>query len=272
MQYSDIKTLFYTMIGESADTPVYVSGAMAASFATAGVKRLVEDSTCLETRVIKGVTAGTQEYDLPDDCRRVMRVAYDDQKILPITHQDLRNHNPRWRDHSGTPRFYYLDEMNEKIGLYENPGTSSTYAEVSGGADGFIVDMSGADGGDGFIFDIRDVPYGGTDGFITDIITGFELEIIYQADSPAGITDDTAIPAWARGAILYYMLYMAYSQDTVIADQEKAVFWYGMFLRSLSRLRVRAASKLAHDWVREMTYTGQHDPVFRLMPEHIEES
>lgn len=275
MTYAYIQSLFYTLLGDSESSPMFITNGTAEAYAVWAVQKMVDQTHSLEKRAIQPVTANVAEYALPGDTAQVQRVSFDQEKILPVTREKLRRHNPRWRDHTGTPRLYYLDEINHRIGLYETPSVGSVWAATTGTTYGGIRDMAGASGtAYGGIRDPGYVPDGGTYGGFREVYDESEqnnIELIYWADAPSSFADGIPLPAWAHPGVLYYMLSEAYSTDTEIRNDELAAFWYTLFDRVLQRLGGRAASKLPRTWTKKMYAGGIESPVLRIMPEHIPE-
>jgi len=72
------------------------------------------------------VTAGTFEYDPPSTIADLKGVFYDDRWLYKEELRTLEAHNPHWRDESGTPRVYVIeDESNHKFRLYPKPDHDS---------------------------------------------------------------------------------------------------------------------------------------------------
>lgn len=275
MLYSELRTVFYDILGGESGISTYVSNDVADSFAMQAVRRMAQETGCLEKRNIQAVTAGTSEYSLPSDCVNIKRVSFDDEKLLPVMKSQLRAINARWRDHSGTPRYYYLDEQTDTIGLYENPSSGSTAVSMTGPVGGVIVDITGLDGGvtgptGGVLVDIAEEPgTGPVGGAYVEVIDGNGLEIVYEAE-PTGL-EPIPLPAWAHSGVLYFMLWKTLSSATLLENQKQAAFWRSMYEMILDRLRLRARGKINRRWVTRRYGDEKLGPQFPVMPEHIPE-
>lgn len=256
MTYADIQTLFYGLIGDSESSPVWITTDMAKQYANAALQMASATARHLEARSVVLLTAGTQEYAIPDAADSIFRAAYDGQAILPITQSQLRIHDEEWYGKTGTPRFYYLDEINRKIGLYEAPTSDTVYSTFTGEF-GVVVDTD--DPTDtfsqefGIIVDASDasVAFSQEAGEIVSVVSSDELEVFYKA-APVLIVDGSSVPdvpAWCAPYILFAMLAKAYAADTDLQDGSLSEFWQNLGLMILMRLRGRASAKINKTWV-----------------------
>lgn len=256
MIYGDIRTLFYQIIGDSESDPVWISTAMAQQYANAAIQMAAATSRHLEGHAVILLTASQQEYSLPDSCDSVFRATYDGRAILPITQAQLRVNDDEWYGKTGTPRFYYLDEINRKIGLYEAPSSGTTYSSFSGE---FGVVVATDDATDtfsqefGIIVDASDATssFNQEEGELVSAVESGDLEIFYKS-SPAVISDGASeidIPTWCAPYVLFAMLAKAYAADTDLIDDALADYWSGLAAMMLIRLRGRSFSKLNKTWV-----------------------
>lgn len=61
-------------------------------------------------------------YSVPEDCLRVIRVAYGEKALVPIAYQDLDCKSSDWRSESGEPTHYLRDLFgHNEIRLYPIP-------------------------------------------------------------------------------------------------------------------------------------------------------
>jgi len=274
-----IRPMFYEIIGENEDAPFYITNLMALTWAQKALRDLVQASKCLDSRHVMSVVAGTSVYDLPDNCGQIWRVTFDEERIEAITQDKLRAHNHKWPERSGDPRFYYVGELNDQIGLYENPSTGSTYAQGAAPARGGIVDMS-ADPNvtprRGFVVDRADASAPGPvpRGAIVDILTANGLEIFFKAH-PTELGDHTDIdlPGWAKYGVLWGMLRDCYEAETELRNFGTALFYKFLYDDIKSRLKMRAADRLNREWQVQSFYArGAGKQILPRVPQHIEES
>lgn len=120
-------------------------------YALSCVRDLASYTRHLQRKLTLAVTAGTGEYTLPADCVAVYRVAFDEEKINLADLHSLRLNHPQFASYSADPRFYYVDELNRKIGLYPIPATGSVYGERD-------EQDTVADNRDGMLFTDADSP------------------------------------------------------------------------------------------------------------------
>lgn len=268
MNYGEIKDLFYDLSGFRRSGP-YFSDANALMWANMAHRDLVSKSQCLERRQKIVVTAGTQTYDLPDDCNVVRRASYDGYKIMPMTKLELQWHENGWDRDQGTPCWYFVDGLNEQIGLYEIPN-SSTSVEASSSGTGFKVSSTGT----GFVIDTSDsgrLPP--LTGFLIEEITGLDLEVYFSCRPPdiAADADVPALPLWAHHGLVYGMLRHAWRAHTPQRDVAKSALFGALYARVANRLKIRTNGKLPKDWLLEMRGYGERPNISRL-PDIIEVS
>lgn len=256
MTYSEIQKLFYEIIGDSENNPAWITSDMAKQFANAALQMAVSVSRYLESRNVILLTAGVQDYNIPETANSIFRVTYGGEVILPISQSQLRVIDDEWIGKTGTPRLYYSDEMNRRIGLYKAPALSTTYKQF-GGEFGAIVSTDNASDvfsqEFGIIVDVSDAstPFVNEFGEIASEVTSNELEVFYKA-IPNIIVDGTSvpdIPSWSYPYILFAMLSKSYAADTDLQDGTLSEFWERLGLMMLVRLRGRSASKLNKTWV-----------------------
>lgn len=256
MTYADIKTLFYNTLGDSEASPVWITGSMAMQFANEAVQTAYAAARHIEKRTNILLAADTAEYDWPSDMGNVWRVAYDGKAILPITQSQLRVYDEEWPSVSGTPRHYYLSEINRKIGLYPKPSSATTYSAFTQEF-GAVVDTD--DSADtfsqevGIVVDVSDASeaFNQEEGELVQAISADELEVFYKA-TPAVIDsgDDVPdVPGWCWPYVLFSMLASAYAADTEIMDTGLSGYWSALAASMIHRLRVRAEAKLNKTWV-----------------------
>lgn len=255
MMYSDLQTRFYEILGDSSTAPAYITTATAMAFANMAVRKAANVAEHLEKRGYILCAANTAEYDLAADCKKVFRVTYDDDVILPVMQIDLRLEDESWDQHAGTPRNYYLDELNRKIGLHWKPSVATTYDAFSGEY-GVIVDTDDSDDTFtqevGIVVDVSDASstFSQEDGEIVQAVSAYALDVFYVAE-PGEITagdDYPNVPEWAAPFVLFYMLGKALSADTEIRDLDSSRFYFGLADMVLARMRLRSGNRMWRDW------------------------
>jgi len=151
-------------------------------------------------------------YAITEQGYDILRVEYDDEVIIPIGTAALRHADRNWAVRTGTPRYYYLDELYSSqeylsVGLFETPSSNLT------------------------------------DG----------LTIWYDAHPDTATYTKTAtevdIPDWASGAVLFYMLYLAYTADTKAQSFEAAAVFKILYEDILERLTNSSRSRQPKSWM-----------------------
>jgi hypothetical protein len=253
VSWTEILNMIYDILcGTEADDcpwPEYPVSTMTA-WCDEAVRDIAANCRILDKRGVIIVVASTGTYDLPDDCMTVWRASFDGDKLFPTSVSGIRNTNRWWTQYTGTPRFYYLDELNRQIGLYEIPAAGTTAEASAGNPYGFVI----GDGG-GFLVDIEDAtPISPTDdGFLADVISGNDLQVFYHAYPPDfGLLEAPAVPTWAHPLIVYYVLKQAFSSYGPLQDHNRAGFYGAMYAWGRGRLRAKSNGRLAEKrWIRE---------------------
>ena len=271
MNYTTIKSTFWELLGFDGDSHGgYFSDATVLKYCNMAVIDLVSHSRCLERRNTILIEAGTQQYDLPTDCERILRAAFDWEKLIPTTKLSLQQDEVYWDTRRGDPQFYYTDMTNDQIGLFYIPGTGTAYTSTSSGFGGLIAST-----GFGGVIDTsigeRIAP--DTFGGLLYEITANGLEIFYNARPPAIVDGDDVpeLPAWSHPLVIYFMLWKALSAQTVFRDLEKSSLWHDFYKRGRSRLKHRMNSRLPKDWILKTKDQGLRPRVSRL-PDLIDNS
>ena len=286
MNWGDIKTAFQNITGENPANSSYFPESRILAWANQSLRDLARETNYLEKRDILHVVAGTQEYDLPTNVDEIFRVTYDWERIRPITQIKLRAYNQRWRERSGKPRMYYLDQINQKIGLYERPDVTTSYQTLvddtgtpltagSDGVYGFIIDSANAPSGRDatILIDRSSVqPIFGFDGALLNEIVGDGLEIFYSAipeEITTNVQDIPEIPRWASPAILYGILIEAYSAETPLQDFDTVAAYSVLYRHIKNRLKVRSFARLPRAWAIRCAHEKPSWNMVPRLPQHI---
>ena len=174
---------------------------------------------------------GTLEYAITSDAYDITRVEYDDEVLLPIARDALRHAERDWQNRTGTPRYYYLDEIYDSqeyltVGLWEAPSSNGTG-------------------------NIR--------------IWYHAVPATAKSTAP---TTELDIPDWAVGAVLFYMLYLAYTSDTKMQNFQTAAVYKLMYEDLLDRLISRSRDHTQKKWVSGQP-SGPSLHVLNRLPQRI---
>jgi len=241
------------MIGDDSSDARYITNDMALSFANQAIRAAVDESKCLDRRQVILCVEDQGEYDLPSDTDALFRATYNDEKLGPVRQALLDIDDGRWRQYSGWPSRYYLDRMNNQIGLYEKPSADTTVAAYSQEY-GIVIDDDDTTFTSEFGLIIDSTEAGIADqefGVETGEITGRALEVFFWA-RPDAITDDDdsiPLPTWSAYYVLWMMLSDAYMADTVIQDVEASQAFKLMAEQIMPRLRGRSFTKTNKTYV-----------------------
>jgi len=205
-------------------------------FANRALDETCERARYKDTAETINVVADTAVYSATAAGYDIFRVEYEDEILFPITRDQLRHADRDWSSRTGLPKYYYLDEIYStqdalSVGLWETPGTSVT---------------------DGLRLWYHGVPI--------------------AANSASGLTLATVmdIPDWASGAVLYYMLYLAYSADTKVQDFGASALYFMLYEDVLGRLVIRSNDRHPKNWVSGAPSSPSRSVLNRL-PQRITE-
>lgn len=151
-----------------------------------GQMDIVTKTDCLKSSATTDVTEDQREYTLSDDCIKILRITYNDDRLGCTSFEELDLNDKDWMDDTGTPT-NYLKYKNE-IWLYPLPDASKT-----DGLKIFYVEMPDDMSAD------ADIPFNGRKSLYPyhELIVLYALMRAYQKDEK---------PAEARDAGGEYML------------------------------------------------------------------
>lgn len=264
MKLSEIKQI----CSDAAGSQGYISDATMTALANQAVQDLVSSTHCLEKRKTVACVAGQQTYAFPDDCEKLRLAAYDGTYISPATLEELRWKTNKWDSDRGEPRCWFVNGLNDEVGLWPIPGSSTTF--VAGEPEvGVLMDEDGV-WVDTAYGDLLEEP-----GAIVDIVSALELELFYYA-RPREMDDDDDVPdlpAWAHPAVAFFMLKEMYRSMTPMRDIEKSTFWGELYKRARGRLAIRMFNRLPKEWrVRPDRFSGEARHRYGRLPQVVDVS
>jgi len=245
MNWGELVDAFESYVGNS-----YFTESSIKIFMQKALRRINANSKVIKKRQAVNLTAGQRLYDLPSDCHEVYRVTYDGHMIEPYTQARLDAESRTWRNASGEPYLYYVDRLNNQIGLYRTPDVSTTVAGASQ-EDGVAVLMGASE--DGLIIDIStdDGFPMAEDGIPVLEMTGNHLEVFYwaePADYHPGSEPD--LPQWAQHVLVWSALAEAYRAGLPDVDEERAAAFALMAGDLEERIQGRTANVINKTWNR----------------------
>jgi len=250
MRWADLISECHLRLGQDESSPTFFSDADLTMLMEAAIRRLHLHSRVTIRRESVALAAGTQEYDLPDDCGEILRVAYDGERIEPYSQVRLDADDIYWRRASGTPFMWYQDRLDKKFGLYPNPTVSTSY-EPGSLEDGVIVTLGDVE--DGLIVDTS-VTLGGAlpeDGVIALKITGNHAEIFYRAlPRSADLDEYPDVPMWAAHYLIFSALADAFRIGLPDSDVARSMACAAIAANLEDRVRVRVANVIPKVWNR----------------------
>lgn len=266
MTFATLRDLVRSLTG---DDGTFWPEASLLSWANEAVALAVRRSGCLEQRETILAVANQAEYDVPADCDRVFRIAFDGEALLPVSQHVLRSSNSDFASITGTPFMYYLDELNEKFGLYYKPSTATTVAAgFAGEWGGVIAPLVGTTSSEwGGIIDPLDAggAYSGEWGDIVSAVSADDIEVFYRALPKAMDSgdDEPSLPPWSHGCVLFWVLSRAFEADTMLQDLGRAAFWRKLSETVFERLTIRTNNKLPKVWQFKSSADGPVGPRIR---------
>ena len=210
MTYNDLLSQFNDITRDSQRH--IFTAAQVDRFARRGLERLCAAAKYKLTGETINIVSGTGEYAATSEGHDVVRVEYDGEALRPIRRDDLRAKDSDWVNRTGYPRYYYLDEIYG----------SQRYPSVG-------------------LFEIPS----------TSLTDGLRMWYTGKPTAPSAASGATAvdIPDWAVGGVLFFMLYLAYSADTFIQNQEAAAVYKMLYEDIEYRLIKRARDNSPKSWV-----------------------
>lgn len=259
MRYSNLRTLFYNMIGDSESSPVFFSETTVEQLANSALSELYAETDLIYNIKLISCVSGTGEYDLPADCYDVKRVAYDGRRLRPITQARLDSDDATWVEHNGEPEFYYVDGLDKQIGVYPIPDvdselvTGGEYGVYTGGGDteyGVYITSSGLE-------DEHGVYVGGFPGKYLQVDYSAVPETFDKNKKPQ-------IPLWGYYYLLWRMMSEAYLIGLPDADMEASVAYSVLAGQAKQRIITRAANPLNKVWRKRAGRLANADTDVRL--------
>jgi hypothetical protein len=276
--WADIKTRFWEIYGGDETLYPELSDQLLA-LANMTVRRFVAETDSLVGRASIVCEAGTQNYDMPTNCDKIIRAAYDGDKLTAVSKWSLHCgvYGNGWDRLQGTPRHYFLDGLNEQIGLYRIPSVDTTLEETDnsetiGSGYGAVIAPSGtgariSNTGYGAVV----VDFGGS----TYDISANALDLFFYA-RPNDLEYDSDVPdlpAWMHTYVLYDILRAVYTMKFPSQDYERAAFFGRLVQSGLKKLRSVATKPTPKSYVfREQDGLETVGTWPFQYPEHIEES
>lgn len=262
---SVLTTLFYNMIGDNEETPVFFSADTVAQLFDRAMSELFADSNILDGIEVIACTAEVGEYDLPDDFREMTRVSYNGRRLRTITRARLNSESASWINDIGDPIYYYLDGLDKQVGVYPKPGTSTEVP--SGGEHGIYISEDATGVTEHGIWIDPTVAGGLVDeyGVFVGGRSGKYLEVHYSAiPNVYNAVEKPQVPLYGVYYLLWHMLSEAYLIGLPDTDLEASVAFKLLAEQVKDRIVTRAASPLNKVWRKQAGgLTGVVDPRLR---------
>lgn len=240
MTYAQIKALVYDILGDSSTSPRLFSSTMIDVFANMALNSMNEYRV-MEKRYPIYVVADTALYDLPTKCRQVERVTYDGIVIYPLTTGFLNMHNDTWRELTGPPIAYWLE--NNQIGLYPKPTVAGNLSVIADSEYGVLV--TSADSEYGVVVDTSTndgLDFTQEEGVLLSELGSKNLEVFYWAAPEDVDVAAPEIPLWAHYGMIWGILSLCYAADTYDQDYAKSDAYRVLFDDVVRRVGIRASS------------------------------
>lgn len=207
--YSFVMNVFNDITRDS--TRRHFSQAQVDRYANRALQEICERTRHLDAQETINAVSGTMEYATTSDGYDIYRVEYDGEVLIPVNRDFLRRGTVDYSSQTGTPKFYYLDEVNEStgyqvLGIVPSPGSSLTNG-IRVWSHPFPADVDGD-----------------------------------------ALTTDVEIPDWAIGSVIFYMLKIAYTAESQVQDLKAVPMFDLLYEDSLDRLVMRSRSKQPKKW------------------------
>lgn len=207
--WQDVKDLVRELIGDDESDQVFFSAAQILAWGQQCLEDMARRTHYVDIQTTGVTVADTQTYTAGDKAFQVYRVEVDNRSIDPIRTDQLRYGDDKWRNQTGRPDVYFLDELDL---------TAATP----------LVGMFPVPSG---VYTTRIFSY----GFPEDI-------------SDSSSTDNVPVPSWAVSGVWLYILARAYEADTVLMDLGLTSFYQSLYEEVVGRLGARSYSRLNKVW------------------------
>lgn len=258
MTLGELKAKFYDLIGEDSSSLVNVTAATAGRLLNDAYREIARMTGAIEKIHVARVVSGTAEYTLPDDAGKIIRVAYDGERIWPHSALEMDAIDQYWETRSGQVDRYVTDrENNNVIRLYKNPDTNGAGASFSAetgkivdiddttntytfsAETGIIVRMVTTDGSPVWSFSTNT-------GKIVDVDSYEDnLEVWYKVD-PADMAEDgdtPLTPSWSHLAIAFQAAKEYLLNETEGGNEGLSDLYGQMAEDYITRLRVTVSNR-----------------------------
>jgi len=126
VNFGALKTRVYNLVGDWEDNPQNYTETRVEQAINRAYGMLCRDTGALEDRYYVELTSGTREYDIPEQIITIFRAAWDGEKILPATNNELDLFSETWQGETGDPIYYHVDKLDpDRIALFRTPDTTS---------------------------------------------------------------------------------------------------------------------------------------------------
>ena len=212
--YKDVKDFVFAALQDTEAGQFFFSSAQIKTWTNLALWEMAEESKFLDKIETQNTVDGTAAYYVGGNGAPpfgIWRMEIDDEAIQAITKDRLRQFSRTWEDISGSPHYYYLDDINYipdyfQFRLWEEPNG---------------------------VYEIRAYTY----DLPAQVFDGAE-------------TDSIQVPQWAIYGVVWYVLSEAYMAETTRQNYDTAAFYRMLFEDVVHRLKGRAGDKMGEkSWV-----------------------
>jgi hypothetical protein len=121
MLVSEAIALAYMLVGDSPSAPAYVQASVIEDYIYEAVSRASRKCSLMTAEVSLELESSTQTAVLPDGFIQLEAASWDGVHLEPTTRAGLRLMDEEWEHRIGAPSHFYLDEIQNKIGVWRRP-------------------------------------------------------------------------------------------------------------------------------------------------------
>lgn len=212
--YKDIKDFVFAALQDTEAGQFFFTSTQIQTWTNLALWEMAEHAQYLDKIETQNTADGTAAYYVGGNGTPpfgIWRMEIDDEAIQAISQDRLREFSRTWKDVSGQPHYYYLDDINYTPDYYQ----FRLWEEPNG------------------VYEIRSYVY----DLPAQVFDGAE-------------TDSLQVPQWAVYGVAWYVLSEAYMAETTRQSYDTAAFYRMLYDDILDRLSGRAADKLGEkQWI-----------------------
>lgn len=196
-----------------------------------------------------GTPGEEMKVRFPSNFRSARHISYDRRPITYAPKSEIMDINPSYKTYTGTPQYYYRDELDNSFVLYPRP-EDSNWADGEGNS--LFTDTDATDSETGVILRKPDSTLSSSYGVAVDVLEADNNVILFYEINPTNLSayiDESDFPIYMRKYIEYGVLSRAYGANTDGRIPSLERYWSSRY-----DLGVRILKKYANLRYRDRVY------------------